>query len=122
MQIAVPVLPGALFKNGLFQKKTNRGVEDILFSFLKKTLELLIFLLYLWKFQTKQSSTPGNSTKLCYGNSKARGGGHQVLWKFPMIFSWSLFWKFHPTLCLVSFCFFCLVVQLRPVVCIIISR
>ena len=54
----MPVLPGALFKNGLFQKKTNRGVEDILFSFLKKTLELLIFLLYLWKFQTKQSSTP----------------------------------------------------------------
>ena len=33
------------------------GIED---------MELLGFLLYLWKFQTKESFTPRNSTKLCY--------------------------------------------------------
>ena len=34
-------------------------------------LEFFIFLLYPWKFQTKQSSTPGYSTKLC-----------QIPWQF----------------------------------------
>ena len=42
------------------------GVEKILFK--KKTLKILIFLLYPWKlFQTKQNFTSGNSTKLCLG-------------------------------------------------------
>ena len=47
-----------------------------------------IFLLYPWKFQTKQSSTPGNSTKCVrsLGNSKAK---NQDPWEFHIIFSWS---------------------------------
>lgn len=119
LQIAAPILPGALFnqKWAISEKNKYQGGRGYTFQFFEKTPGTFNFLLYLQKFQTrKQSSIPGNSTKLCYGNSKARGGGCQVLWKFPMIFFWSLFWKFHPTLCLVSFCFFCLVVQLRPVV------
>ena len=35
------------------------------YTILKKPLEFFIFLLYPWKFQTKQSLTPGSSTKLC---------------------------------------------------------
>ena len=35
--------------------------------FFRKTLKILIFLLYPWKFQTKQRFTSGNSTKFCSG-------------------------------------------------------
>ena len=35
-------------------------------TFLKTSLEFLGFLLYQWKFQTKQGFTRRNSTKLCY--------------------------------------------------------
>ena len=54
-------------KNGLFQKKSKHQG----YNFLKKPLEFFIFLLYPWKFQTKQSSAHGYSTKLC-----------QIPWKF----------------------------------------
>ena len=33
--------------------------------FSENCLEFFIFLLYPWKFQTEQNSTPGNPTKLC---------------------------------------------------------
>ena len=36
-------------------------------------LEFLDFLLYPWKFQTKQGFTPRNSTKLCYTPWKIQG-------------------------------------------------
>ena len=39
-------------------------VEDILFS--ENPLEFVGLTLYPWKFHTKQSFTPGNSTKSCY--------------------------------------------------------
>ena len=43
------------------------------YTFLKTLLEFLYFLLYPWKFQTKQGFTPRSSTKLCtpLGNFKA---------------------------------------------------
>ena len=53
---------------GLFQKKANkqeRG-ESWGHTFLKNPWNFFVSLLYLWKFQTKKKSTPGNSTKLCY--------------------------------------------------------
>ena len=42
---------------GLFQKKNKQG--GLKTYFFEKTLEFFIFLFYLWKFQTKQSFTPG---------------------------------------------------------------
>ena len=41
-------------------------------SFFKTPLESLGFLIYPWKFQTKHSLTPRNSTKLCYTLQKFR--------------------------------------------------
>lgn len=38
-----------------------------------KHLEFLGLLFYLWKFQTKQSFTPGNSAKLCCTHWKFQG-------------------------------------------------
>ena len=51
------------------EKKTGGWIEDILFW--KLPLEFLGFLLYPWKFQTKQGFTPRNPTKLPLGNFKA---------------------------------------------------
>ena len=54
-------------------------------------MEFLIFLLNPWKFQVKQSSIPGNSTKNCgrsLGNFKTR---NQDPWMLHTIFSWSSF-------------------------------
>ena len=59
------------------EKKTNRekgegkgqgGGGALGFTSFLKTppFEFLHFLLYPWKFQTKQGFTPRNSTKLCY--------------------------------------------------------
>ena len=42
-------------------------------TFLKTSLEFFISLLYPWKFQTKQCSTPGYSTKLCHIPWKFQG-------------------------------------------------
>ena len=58
---------------------------------MKTAPEFFILLLYPWKFQTKQSSTPGYSTQLCYldpldRNSKTK---NKDQWKFHIIFSWS---------------------------------
>ena len=79
------------------------------------TLELFIFLLYPWKFQAKQSSTLGYSTKLCKIPWKFQGQkqrlpeiphysflvtlGNSTLfiinpWKFHMLFLWYP-WKLH---------------------------
>ena len=68
-------------------EKSKQGVEDI-YTFLKITLEFFIFLLYSWKIQTKQSSTPRFSTNCVrtLGNSKAK---NKNPWKFHIIFSWS---------------------------------
>ena len=46
------------------EKKTNRNSWE--HTFLKILLKFLVFLLYLWKFQTNQSSTPENCAKLRY--------------------------------------------------------
>ena len=45
-------------------KKQSRGIEDI--PFFKIPLQILDFLLYPWKLQTKQGFTTRNFTKLCY--------------------------------------------------------
>ena len=44
------------------EKKTNRNSWE--HTFLKILLKFLVFLLYPWKFQTNQSSTPENCAKL----------------------------------------------------------
>ena len=46
------------------EEKTNRKSWE--HTFLKILLKFLVFLLYLWKFQTNQSSTPENCAKLRY--------------------------------------------------------
>ena len=46
------------------EKKTNRKSWE--HTFLKILLKFLVFLLYPWKFQTNQSSTPENCAKLRY--------------------------------------------------------
>ena len=71
--------------NRLFSRKNlNRGVEDILFW---KPPRIFYFLLYPWKFQTKQSSTPGYSTKLCEIPWKLQGQKERPL-EIPHYFSW----------------------------------
>ena len=48
-------------------KRSRRGGEEgsaWWHTFFKRPLKFLGFLLYPWKFHTKQSFTPGNSTKL----------------------------------------------------------
>ena len=88
--------------------------------FFEKPLEFFILLLYPWKFQTKQSFTSGNSTKLCYILWKLQaqkprpktkrpgeithcfflvtpGNSTSFLinpWKFHMLFRWYS-WKLH---------------------------
>ena len=47
---------------GLFQKKIQAGVSRIYFF---EEPPGVFFLFYPCKFQTKQSSAPGYSTKLC---------------------------------------------------------
>ena len=46
------------------RKKAKQGGGVLRTYFLKTPLEFFISLLYPWKFQKKQSSTPENSTKL----------------------------------------------------------
>ena len=58
-------------QNGLFQKNSN--MRGLVYNFLKTPLKFFIFLLYLCKFQTKQSSTPRYSTKLCQIPQKFQG-------------------------------------------------
>ena len=49
---------------GYSRKNPNRGVEDILFW---KTSGIFhFFTLYPWKFQTKQSLTPGYSNEILF--------------------------------------------------------
>ena len=68
---------------GLFQKKkTNRGVEGILFW--KTPGFFYFFYLNLWKFQTKQSSTHGSFTKS--QSLEIPRPSHQDPWKFNIIF------------------------------------
>ena len=58
------------------------GVEDI---------EFLGFLLYLWKFQTKESFTPTNSTKLLHILEILR---HKTKAPGNSIFFFDQAWKF----------------------------
>ena len=72
--------------NGLFQKKSKQGGLRI--YFLKTSLKFFIFLLYPWKFKTKQSSTldiPQNCVR-SLKNSKAK---NKDPWKSHIIFSCS---------------------------------
>ena len=68
----------------------------------KRLLEFLDLSLYPCKFQTKWSSTPGNSMKLCYTHWNFRSKTKkQDPWKFHIIFSGSPLpffidpWNFH---------------------------
>ena len=91
-----------------------------------KTCLILCFLLYPWKFQTKQSFSPRNSTKLCYTTQKFKGlkprpleivdnffliilGNFTSLlikpWKFYLLFLQYL-WKVHILNCRPSCLFF----------------
>ena len=63
-QVPYRTYSSQLFWNGLFQKKINRRVEDILF-WKKKPWKFFCFSLYPLKFQAKRSSTPENLVKLC---------------------------------------------------------
>ena len=55
---------------------------------MKTPLEFSIFLLYPWKFQTKQSSTtPGYSTKIVFDRFQGKAKNKDP-WKFHIIFSW----------------------------------
>ena len=83
---------------GLFQKKNQTGgVEDILETYLNLPLEFFIFLLYPWKFWTKQSSTPWKFNKFVLGpmeipRPKTKTPGNSTLfflghpWKFHFVF------------------------------------
>ena len=96
------------------RKNPNRGGGRG-YTFMKPLLEFFnFFLLYPWKFQTKQSSTPGYSTTLCYITWKFQGQKQRPLeiphfflatlgnstlflinpWKLHTLFIWNL-WKFH---------------------------
>ena len=70
----------------IHKKKQTGRVEDILFW--NPPWNFSFFLLYPWKFQAKQSFTPGKSKNFfrSLGNSKAK---NQDPWKFHIIFSWS---------------------------------
>ena len=53
----------------------------------KKPVEFLGLILCPWKFQPKQTFTPGNSAELCYTPSKFQGQKPRPL-EIPQIFSW----------------------------------
>ena len=61
----------SIYIMGYSRKNPDRGGLRI--YFFEKPLEVFIFLIYRWKFQIKQCSTPGNSTKFC-----------QTPWKFQV--------------------------------------
>ena len=70
------------------KKQTNRRVKDILC--LKTSLEFLSFLLYLWKFKTKQSFTPQKLHKILLHPSeilRPKIKTHMIFFDHP--------WKFH---------------------------
>ena len=85
--ILVGGIHSSLYILGYFRKKTSRGVEGILFW--KTPWIFSFFLLYPWKFQTKQSSTPHMHLEIsqnCFrslGNFKAKS---QDSWKFHITF------------------------------------
>ena len=69
----------------------RRGVEDIYIFEYVPPWNFSCFLLYPWKFQTKQSSTPGlldipQNCVRSLGISKTK---NKDSWKFHIIFSWS---------------------------------
>ena len=49
---------------GYSRKKPNRGIEAYFFEKIPRIFGYFLF--YSWKFQTNQSSTPGNSAKFYY--------------------------------------------------------
>ena len=61
-------VPWPITHRAIPEKKRNKGVWG--HTILKVLLEFLGFLLYPWKFRTKQSFTPRSSTKLCYTPQK----------------------------------------------------
>ena len=116
-QVSYRTNSSQFYWNVIFQKKkTNSGVEDILFW--KKPWNCFCFSLYPWNFQEKQSSTPENLVKFCryvasLGNLKAKKSraleishefflvplGNSTLflinpWKFCMLFL-EYSWKFY---------------------------
>ena len=86
LQIFTEVPSQNLKYNGLFQKKTKRWIEDILF--LKLLPGYLGFLLHPWKSQTNQGFTgpsPLETLQTCVaplGNFKPE---NQEPWKFHII-------------------------------------
>ena len=90
------------FLNGLFQKKKQTGGRGLRFRtyfFENPPGIFLFFLLYPWKFQTKQSSTPRNSTKFLLDpleiNSRVKNQDPWP-WKFHIIFSVLLHFRSPP--------------------------
>ena len=85
--ILVGGIHSSLYILGYFRKKNKQGGWGD--TFLKNTLDFFIFLLYPWKFQTKQSSTPHMHLEVsqnCFrslGNFKAKS---QDSWKFHITF------------------------------------
>ena len=74
------------------RKNPTRGGRG--YIFLKTLPQFFIFLLYPWKFQTKQSSILGYSTKLCQIPWKFQGQNQRPL-EIQQLFFLGHPWKFH---------------------------
>ena len=74
-------------------KNPNKGCWGHTF-FWKRPLEFVDLSLYPWKFQTKWSFTPGNSTKSCYTHWIFQGQKPRPM-EIPPYFFLDHAWKFH---------------------------
>ena len=98
MKDCVVTIGSAIWEWGIPEKNQIGGVEDILFW---KNPGIFRFSLYPWKFQTKQSFSPRNSTQLCItpseilrtktktpGNTTPRNSMSVLTnpWKFHLLF------------------------------------
>ena len=59
--------------------RTGRGERRWLRTYFFEKTPGISRLFYPWKFQTKQSSIPGNSAKLCYTHWKIQGQNRRRL-------------------------------------------
>ena len=100
-RLQIPYYTTCNFSMGYSRKKIKQvgGGWGLGHTFSKTLLEFFIFLLYPWKFQTKQSSTPRNSTKFLLDpleiNSRVKNQDPWP-WKFHIIFSVLLHFRSPP--------------------------
>ena len=73
---------------GYSRKNPNKGCWGHTF-FWKRPLEFVDLSLYPWKFQTKWSFTPGNSTKSCYTHWIFQGQKPRPMEIPSYFFNWS---------------------------------